>query len=70
MVIVPFETFGTTDWTVTPTLVYAVASPARAEAIPPGTETIAVVLPARIFTLPLRCAGGHWTDRWNLSEVS
>lgn len=22
------------------------------------------------LTLPLRCAGGHWTDKWNPSEVS
>src|SRR6266568_9596470 len=70
MVIVPAETLGTTDWTATPALVCTVASPTLAEAIPPGTETTAVVLPARIFTLPARCAGGHWTDRWNPSEVS
>ena len=67
--MVPFETFGTTDWTATPALVCTVASPTLAEAIPPGTETTAVVLPARIFTVPVRCAGGHWTDKWNPSEV-
>lgn len=70
MMIVPAETFGTTDWTETPALVCAMASPTLAEEIPPGTETTAVVLPARILTLPLRCAGGHWTDKWNPSEVS
>src|SRR5262252_4626566 len=70
MAIVPAETFGTTDWTATPALVCAVASPTLAEEIPPGTETTAVVLPARIFTLPVRCAGGHWTDKWDPSEVS
>src|SRR5215467_10760738 len=69
MVLVPAETFGTTDWTATPALVCTVASPTLAEAIPPGTETIAVVLPARIFTLPLRCAGGHCTDRRHPSDL-
>ena len=68
--ILPAETFGTTDCTATPALVCAVASPTLAEEIPPGTETTAVVLPARIFTLPARAAGGHWTDKWNPSEVS
>src|SRR5215471_4051865 len=70
MVIVPADTLGTTDWTATPALVCTVACPTLAGAIPPGTETTAVVLPARIFTLPARAAGGHWTDKWNPSEVS
>src|SRR5262249_49044497 len=54
MGIVPAGTFGTTDWTATPALVCTVASPTLAEEIPPGTETTAVVLPARILRLVRR----------------
>jgi hypothetical protein len=70
MVIVPFVTFVTTDWTETPVLLWAVASPTLVLAIPPGTETVAVVLPAAIVTFPLRPEGGHWTDKWNPRLVS
>src|SRR5690348_1157395 len=70
MVIVPAATLGTTDWTSTPALVCTMASPTLSEAMPPGTVTIAVVLPARIFTLPLRFGGGHCTYRWKLNGVA